>query len=82
MKDTATPITEYDYSDLRSRVIALGKTNAEVAAAGGMSGPTFSLKINNKGQFSQDQIILISVFLGIPFEQIPRYFFKRKVQLN
>lgn len=40
-----------------------------------MTPSTYSLKVNGKGEFSQEQISDICRFLGIDFSDIPRYFF-------
>lgn len=63
------------YSLLKARTAELGKTDKDVAVAGKMSPSTYSLKVNGKGDFSQEQISDICSFLRIEFCDIPKYFF-------
>ena len=65
----------WNYSMLKARTAELGKPDRDVAAAGKMTPSTYSLKVNGKGEFSQEQISDICRFLGIDFSDIPRYFF-------
>ena len=69
----------YDYSQLKARTAELGLTDRAVAVAADMTPPTYSLKLNNRGIFSQNQIIAICDFLRIAYAEIPRYFFTYKV---
>ena len=69
----------YDYSQLKARTAELGLTDRAVAGAGGMTPATYSLKLNGKGVFTQDQIVAICDFLRIEFVDIPRVFFTHKV---
>lgn len=65
----------WNYSMLKAKTVELGKTDKDVAAAGKMTPSTYSLKVNGKGDFSQEQISNICRFLSIDFCDIPRYFF-------
>ena len=67
----------FDYSQLKARTAELGKTDRAVATAANMTPSTYSLKLNGKGEFLQEQIIKICDFLNIPYGDIPRYFFAR-----
>lgn len=69
----------FDYKKLRAKIVEEGKTHREVAKAAGITPTTFSLRINNHGVFTQDQIISICEFLEIEIVSIPRYFFALKV---
>ncbi len=69
----------FNYSKLKARTAELGKKDREVASAAKMNPGTYSLKLNNKGVFTQDQICNICIFLLIPFCDIPLYFFAQKV---
>lgn len=75
MDDRPAVMSQFDYSKLRGRTVEMGKTDRDVAAAAKMNPSTYSLKINGKGVFSQDQIYAICLFLGIEFVEIPAYFF-------
>lgn len=79
MRASASMSRPYDYSQLRARTAELGQTDKSVAIAGGMTPATYSLKLNDRGIFSQDQIIAICDFLRIEYVDIPRYFFTHKV---
>ena len=75
MKVDQTQDTRFDYSKLRARTAELGKTDKSVAAAGGMTPSTYSLKLNGMGVFTQKQICGICEFLQINSRDIPLYFF-------
>ncbi len=66
---------QFNYSLLKARTAELGKTDKAVAAAGKMTPSTYSLKLNGKGIFTQEQICNICEFLQIDRCDIPRYFF-------
>lgn len=71
--------TAYDYSKLRGRTAELGLTNKAVAAAAGITAATYSLKLNNRGEFSQGEICRIMRFLQLNLDEVWRYFFTEKV---
>ncbi len=75
MKATYNRNRPWNYSLLKARTVELGKTDKDVAVAGKMTPSTYSLKVNGKGDFSQEQISDICLFLNIDFHDIPRYFF-------
>lgn len=72
----------FDYSKLRARTVELGMTDRAVATAANMTPSTYSLKLNGKGEFSQEQICRICNFLMIGYGDIPKYFFAPMVQIN
>lgn len=72
----------YNYSKLRARTAELGKTGKAVAAAAGMSPSTYSLKLNGKAEFSQNEICKIITFLDISAADIGLYFFNKIVQFK
>ena len=78
----AVAAVQFDYAKLRGKTVEMGKTDRDVAAAAKMNPSTYSLKLNGKGVFSQDQIQAICDFLGIDLLDIPAYFFTPIVQLN
>lgn len=79
MKKEYARKSRWDYSKLKGRTAERGVTDADVARAGNMSNSTYSLKLNGKGDFSQEQIGDICVFLGIDFCEVHLYFFTPKV---
>jgi len=69
----------YDYNKLKGRIREMGYIQDDVAKAINNSRSTFSLKLNNKYLFNQDEIIAIVKFLDIPAEELQDYFFTEKV---
>lgn len=82
MKEPSAKTKQYDYSKLKARAVELGVTSKAVAKAGGMTPSTYSLKLNGKGEFTQEQMRNICDFLNIGYCEIPRYFFTLQVQFN
>lgn len=66
---------QFVYSRLRARTIELGYTDKDVAHSANMTPSTYSLKINGRGQFTQEQMCDICDFLQIAYVDIPVYFF-------
>lgn len=75
MRNARAPGKPFDYSQLKARTAELGQTDRAVASAAKMTPSTYSLKLNGKGEFSQDQICAICDFLQICYYDIPKYFF-------
>jgi len=75
MKKAYAKTKPYDYSQLKARTAELGQTDRAVANAANMTPSTYSLKLNGKGEFTQEQICNICDFLNICYCDIPRYFF-------
>lgn len=71
--------TLWDYSKLKGRTKEKGLRQEDVGAAAGMRPETYSLKLNSKGEFRQNEIELICQILDIPREEISIYFFTPKV---
>lgn len=69
---------EFDYSKLVGRIREKGESQRSIAAAAGMDKSTFNLKVNNRSEFTQSEIIHICNKLLIPHEFIPRYFYQLK----
>lgn len=65
----------YDYSKLRGRMAEFGYTNKAIASAVGITAATFSIKLNNRGEFSQGEIRKIADILKISCDEIGIYFF-------
>ncbi len=71
---------EYDYSKLRGKIKELFGRQEDFAAAMKMSTVALSAKLNNKVQFTQDEINKACNLLSISFDFIPIYFFTEKVK--
>ena len=72
-------MTMWDYSKLKGKTVECNYRQEDVGNAIGLAQTTYSLKINNKAEFKQSEIEGICLFLGIPFREIPEYFFKEVV---
>lgn len=75
MTETAAAIGQFNYAKLRGKTAEMGKTDKDVATAAKMNPSTYSLKLNGKGVFTQEQICDICAFLKIETDEIPAYFF-------
>ena len=75
MAETVAATMQFNYSKLRGKTAEMGKTDKDVATAAKMNPSTYSLKLNGKGVFSQEQICAICAFLGIELVDVPAYFF-------
>lgn len=75
MKATYAKTKAFDYSQLKARTAELGMTDKAVAKAASMTPSTYSLKLNGKGEFTQEQMCNICDFLHICYRDIPKYFF-------
>ena len=73
---------EYDYSKIRGKIKELFGRQEDFAAAMGMSTVALSAKLNNKVQFTQDEMNKACNLLGISFDFIPIYFFTEKVKTS
>ena len=72
----------YDYSKLKGRIIEKYNTNRNFAQNMNISERSLSLKLNNKVQWTQNEILVAAKLLGIKENEIPIYFFKVIVQIN
>lgn len=69
----------FDYSRLKGRIIEKYGSQSEFVKHFGVSGNTFSLKMNNKVRFTSDDIMKITELLDIPENMIGAYFFTQIV---
>ena len=69
----------FDYSKLRGRIIEKYGYTKEFARAIGTSPTSLSLKLNNKGSFSQAEIKRAIDVLGIEPGSVTSYFFAVKL---
>lgn len=66
---------EYNYSLLLGRMKEKGYTQEKLAKSLGISETSLNLRLNNKLNFRQDEIIAASDILAIPRDQLEAYFF-------
>lgn len=72
----------FDYSSLSGRIVQEYGTQYNFANAMGISERSLSLKLNSKVFWKNSEIVEACKLLGINQVDIPKYFFKEKVQLN
>lgn len=70
---------EFDYSELRGRIISKFGTYTKFATAMDMDSAWLSVKLNHR-QFNTGEIVKAVELLEIPQDEIGRYFFTFKVQ--
>ncbi len=70
---------QYDYSKLLGRMRELGKTQELLARGIGINPATLNLKLNNKSEWTQDQIAAACASLRINSQEIPMYFFSSDI---
>ena len=70
----------YDYSKLKGTIVEKYGTQSNFATVIGLSERTLSNKLNSKKPFKQPEISFICSLMDIPDEEIPQYFFAKKVQ--
>ncbi len=66
---------KFDYSKLCGRIVEKCKTQSVFSEKMGKSEHTISLKLNNKVQWTQGEILKASDILDIPVNEISSYFF-------
>lgn len=66
---------EYNYSKLVGRIKECGYSQKRLAEAVGMCEASLNLKLKNRTNFRQDEIVKISTALGIPLAECDQYFF-------
>lgn len=70
----------FDYSKLTKRITEVFSCDVNFAIKMGFSERTLSLKLNNKGDFKQTEILKACDLLDIPLTEVDSYFFTLKVQ--
>lgn len=68
----------YDYSKLKGRIVEVFGTQEAFATAFGCARGTFSLRLNGKRNFRQDEILNACQLLHVDKREIPDYFFTLK----
>jgi len=71
---------EFDYSKLRGQIKEKFSTQEEFSKVLGMDKATLSTKLNNKSEFSQYEMKVITEKLEIPKNEIQLYFFTENVE--
>lgn len=71
---------DYNYDKLIGKIAEKFRTQARFSKVMGMSERTLSLKLNNKIDFKQDEIVKACELLEINHAEIPVYFFDSNVQ--
>ena len=69
----------FDYSKLRGRIKEKMDSQDALASAIGIGRVSLSKRLNNKLEFSQNEIKAAAVALEIDANEIPSYFFTEKV---
>lgn len=72
-------MVQFDYSKLRGKIREFG-TQEMFANAVGISTVTLSERLNNKSQFTQNEISKAAETLHLETDEIPAYFFTPKVK--
>lgn len=72
----------FDYSKLQGKIKECCGTQCIFAENLGISRTTLSQKLNNVSDFTRNEIYKICNQLHIPLDEIPVYFFTKKVQKN
>lgn len=70
----------FDYRALKGAMVAKGYTQRTLAEAIGMTESTLSLKLNNKSEFVQSEVMAIKAVLDLP--TCDPYFFVQKIHEN
>lgn len=70
----------FDYSTLSGRIVQMYGTQYNFASVLGISERSLSLKLNSKVFWKNSEIVEVCKLLEIRNEEIPKYFFKEKVQ--
>ena len=70
----------FDYTKLSNRITEKFSCDVNFAIKMGFSERTLSLKLNNKSEFKQSEIIKACNILDISLSEVDIYFFTLKVQ--
>lgn len=69
---------EFDYSKLKGKIKEIFGTQEAFAKSMKISNVSMSVKLNNKSEWTQQEIIKASSLLGIKTKEIDDYFFNSK----
>lgn len=70
----------FDYTRLTNKITEIFSCDVNFAIKMGFSERTLSLKLNNKSEWKQTEIIKACNLLGIAVSEVDIYFFTLKVQ--
>jgi transcriptional regulator with XRE-family HTH domain len=70
----------YNYSKLRGRIVEIVGSQTKFAQKLGISTGSLSMKLNNKVEFSLNDVNKAMKILSIPEEEMSKYFFDTSVQ--
>jgi len=70
----------YDYRKLRGKIREVFGTQSIFARELGLSEASLSAKLNNVVEWTQEEIETSVHILGIPWKELPEYFFTPKVE--
>lgn len=70
----------FEYSELVKLIRYKFGTQDNFAKALSIGRVSLSQRLNNRLEFSQEEILRAARLLDIPEEEIPKYFFEEKVQ--
>lgn len=70
----------YDYRKLRGKIREVFGTQSIFARELGLSEASLSAKLNNVVEWTQEEIEASVHILGIPWKELPEYFFTSKVE--
>lgn len=73
-------VENFDYSLLRQRMKSYRYSVEALASKAGMDRSSLSLRLNNKREFTQEDILRISKVLDIQLDNLADYFFKNYVE--
>lgn len=73
---------QFVYSKLRGRIREICETDQRFAELMGVANATISAKLNNKSEFSQQEIFKAVEILDLDSSDISSYFFTPVVQKN
>lgn len=69
----------WNYSMLREKIRVVCGTQDSFAEKLGIGRVSLNLRLNNKAEFSQEEIFKACEILRVPIEDIPAYFFTQEV---
>lgn len=70
----------FDYNKLANKITEIFTCDVNFAIKMGLSERTLSLKLNNKSEFKQSEIVKACNLLNISLTEVDTYFFTLKVQ--
>lgn len=73
---------EFDFSELLGRIVAKYGSRAAFAKAMGMKETVLSGRLLCKTYFTPDETLKACELLGIPLNEIPRFFYTRKFHFS